>query len=220
MEGWKVGKFRTIQPEGRFLTFQLSNLPTFHLTSRDSADDQERLRARRDRVGQRGVRKFVGQILRAGKEPDERSALLRDVVADRPAQHRIAGLERIEDRALRRRPFDVELHLPVDLREPAGWRRTKNRIATILMWTAFACTLIPLGFVMFTVIQKGATAINWQFLTGNPIPVNVAPPGAPGGFQAAVVGTLIITGFAALSLQPNAGSQGRALPGEHERRAR
>jgi len=90
----------------------------------------------------------------------------------------------------------------VDLREPAGWRRTKNRIATILMWIAFVCTLIPLGFVMFTVIQKGANAITWQFLTGNPIPVNVAPPGAPGGFAAAIVGTLIITGFAAVIAIP------------------
>ena len=53
----------------------------------------------------------------AGEEPQERPALLRDVVADRPAQHRIAGLERVEDRALRGRALDVELHLAVDLRQ-------------------------------------------------------------------------------------------------------
>src|SRR5574341_934182 len=69
------------------------------------------LRPRRDPVGQRGVRRLMGQILLAGEEPQERSALLRDVVADRPAQHRIAGLERVEDRALRGRTLDVELHL-------------------------------------------------------------------------------------------------------------
>ena len=42
----------------------------------------------------------------------------------------------------------------VDLREPAGWRRTKNRIATTLMVLAFVIVLIPLGFVLFTVIAN------------------------------------------------------------------
>ena len=41
---------------------------------------------------------LVGQILLAGEEPHERAALLRDVVADRPTQHRIAVLEGVEDR--------------------------------------------------------------------------------------------------------------------------
>src|SRR2546426_4285281 len=79
--------------------------------------DQKRLRANRDRVGQRGIRRFVGQIPLAGEDPHERSALLRHVVADRPAQHRIARLERVEDRALRGPTLDVELHLAVDVRE-------------------------------------------------------------------------------------------------------
>src|ERR1700730_16187169 len=57
------------------------------------------------------------QILLAGEEPHERSALLRDVVADRPAQHRIAGLERVEDRALRGPAPDLGLHLAADLRQ-------------------------------------------------------------------------------------------------------
>jgi phosphate transport system permease protein len=89
----------------------------------------------------------------------------------------------------------------VDLREPAGWRRTKNQIATVLMWLAFAITLIPLGFVLFTVIQKGASAISWQFLTGGPIPPNVVALGT-GGMGPAVIGTLEITGFAALIAIP------------------
>ena len=66
---------------------------------------------------------LVGQILLAGEEPHERPALLRDVVADRPAQHRIAGLERVEDRALRGRTLDVELHLAVDARQRPQMRR-------------------------------------------------------------------------------------------------
>ena len=90
----------------------------------------------------------------------------------------------------------------VDLREPGGWRRSKNQIATFVMWFAFVATLIPLVFVLYTVISKGVTAISWSFLTSGPIPANVAPPGAPGGMGPAVVGTLIITGFAALMAIP------------------
>ena len=88
----------------------------------------------------------------------------------------------------------------VDLREPSGWRRTKNQIATVGMWVAFVVMLVPLGFVLFTVIGKGASAISWQFLTGT-IPVNVLPV-TFGGVGPAVYGTLVITGFAALMAIP------------------
>jgi phosphate transport system permease protein len=88
----------------------------------------------------------------------------------------------------------------VDLREPSGWRRTKNQIATVGMWVAFVVMLIPLGFVIFTVIAKGASAISWQFLTGN-IPINVLPV-TFGGVGPAVYGTLVITGLASLMAIP------------------
>ena len=89
----------------------------------------------------------------------------------------------------------------VDLREPSGWRRTKNQLATVAMWTAFAVMLVPLGFVLITVIGKGASAITWQFLTNGTIPINVLPV-TYGGVGPAVIGTLIITGFAALMAIP------------------
>jgi phosphate transport system permease protein len=88
----------------------------------------------------------------------------------------------------------------VDLREPSGWRRSKNQIATVGMWVAFAVMLVPLGFVLFTVIGKGASAISWQFLTGS-IPINVLPV-TFGGVGPAVYGTLVITGFASLMAIP------------------
>jgi phosphate transport system permease protein len=88
----------------------------------------------------------------------------------------------------------------VDLREPSGWRRTKNQLATVGMWVAFAVMLVPLGFVIFTVIAKGASAISWQFLTA-PIPINVLPV-TFGGVGPAVYGTLVITGFASLMAIP------------------
>src|ERR1700748_3927151 len=89
----------------------------------------------------------------------------------------------------------------VDLREPAGWGRNKNRIATWLMVLAFVLVLIPLGFVLYTVIAKGASAISWSFLTGSPIPPNVVPIGI-GGMWPAIYGTLVITGLAAVIAVP------------------
>jgi phosphate transport system permease protein len=88
----------------------------------------------------------------------------------------------------------------VDLREPPSWRRTKNRIATALMALSIVLVMIPLGFVIYTVIAKGASSISWSFLTGQ-IPPQVLPPGQ-GGIGPAIVGTLEITGFAALMAVP------------------
>jgi phosphate transport system permease protein len=89
----------------------------------------------------------------------------------------------------------------VDLREPAGWRRSKNRIMTTLMVAAFVITLIPLGFVLVTVIAKGASSISWSFLTGGPIPSIVAPAGT-GGMGPAVLGTIEIVALASVMAVP------------------
>jgi len=101
----------------------------------------------------------------------------------------------------------------IDLREPGGWRRSKNQIATWLMYLAFVIILIPLGLVIYEVIAKGAKAISWQFLTNSTIPPNVMPLGQ-GGMGAAVVGTLEITGFAALIAVP-LGILGAVYVGEY-----
>jgi phosphate transport system permease protein len=90
----------------------------------------------------------------------------------------------------------------IDLRETGGWRRTKNQIATFVMWSALVITAIPLVWVIYTVIQKGASAISWQFLSGSPIPANVMPLDTPGGMWPAILGTLEITAFAALIAIP------------------
>jgi phosphate transport system permease protein len=88
----------------------------------------------------------------------------------------------------------------VDLREPASWRRTKNQIMTVLMVLAMLLILVPLVFVLYTVISKGAGIISGQFLTAS-IPPNVLPAGI-GGMGPAVVGTLEITGLATLMAVP------------------
>jgi phosphate transport system permease protein len=88
----------------------------------------------------------------------------------------------------------------VDLREPAGWRRTKNRIATVVMVLALVLVIVPLGFVLYTVISKGASVIGWSFLTSG-IPPNVLPLGQ-GGMGPAVLGTIEITALATVMAVP------------------
>jgi len=88
----------------------------------------------------------------------------------------------------------------VGLQEPAGWRRTKNRIATALMVLSFVLVIIPLGFVLYTVIAKGISVISWSFLTGS-IPPQVLPANV-GGIGPAIVGTIEITALAAVMAVP------------------
>ena len=94
----------------------------------------------------------------------------------------------------------TEERLKLDLREPPSWRRTKNRIATVLMVLSFVLVIIPLGFVLFIVIAKGASVISWSFLT-SAIPVNVAPANE-GGIGPAIVGTIEIVALATVLAVP------------------
>ena len=87
-----------------------------------------------------------------------------------------------------------------DLREPKGWRRTKNRTMTALMVLSFILVIIPLGFVLFTVVAKGASVISWSFLTSS-IPPVTAPVGV-GGIGPAIVGTIEITVVATVMAVP------------------
>jgi len=94
----------------------------------------------------------------------------------------------------------TEAQPPPDLREPRSWRRTKDRIATGLMVLALLLVTLPLGWVIYAVIDRGASIISWQFLTSS-IPPAVAPADV-GGMGPAVLGTLLITGWATLMAVP------------------
>jgi phosphate transport system permease protein len=95
----------------------------------------------------------------------------------------------------------TEPQMGPNLQEPAGWRRTKNRIATVLMVVSFVLVIIPLVFVLYTVIAKGIKIISWSFLTSGPIPPNVAPANV-GGIGPAVIGTIEIVGLATVMAVP------------------
>jgi hypothetical protein len=69
----------------------------------------------------------MGQILTAGEESQERAPRPGPVIADRPAQHRICRLERVQDRTLCDLPFNLQLDIPVDVRERSEMSRKHNR---------------------------------------------------------------------------------------------
>jgi hypothetical protein len=102
---------------------ELPELILFALAPRYRSDDEQRLRARCNRVRQRCIRRLVRDIPFACEEPYERSALLRDLIANGPAKGGVGGLERVENRALCDRTGDVALQLCGELREPAQRRR-------------------------------------------------------------------------------------------------
>lgn len=64
------------------------------------------------------------QIVFAGEEAQERTALLRDLVTDRPTQHRVVGFQRIEDRPLGDGSCNVERHFAADVCQRSQvWRK-------------------------------------------------------------------------------------------------
>jgi hypothetical protein len=89
----------------------------------DRAYYQERLVSRRDRIRQRGIRRFVRQILLTGEEPHERPAPLSPMVADGALQHRIASLESVQDRPLRNLARNLKVYFAADLRQRSQMRR-------------------------------------------------------------------------------------------------
>src|SRR5262245_43857756 len=96
------------------------------LPAGNSPDDHERLGTSRYRFRERGVRRFVRQVLRAGEEAHEGASLLRNMVTDCSAQHRITGLEAVENRALRDFALHVQMDLAGNARELAQMRWQRN----------------------------------------------------------------------------------------------
>src|SRR5437588_5756245 len=86
------------------------------LPARDRTDLKEGLFPGGDVVRQWCVRRFVREILLAREEPYERAALSSRVVTYGAPQHRIGGLQCVEDGALRHRALHVERDLVADVK--------------------------------------------------------------------------------------------------------
>jgi phosphate transport system permease protein len=80
-----------------------------------------------------------------------------------------------------------------------GRRELKNGIATAAIVASFVIALIPLTFIVVYVVRAGSTVFGLNFLTED-LPFSNRRPG--GGMNAAIVGTLVITGTATAMAVP------------------
>ena len=73
---------------------------------------------------------------------------------------------------------------------------------TVLMVVSFVLVIIPLGFVLFTVIAKGASIISWSVPDRQPDPAERAARPSMGGIGPAILGTIEITALATVMAVP------------------
>jgi phosphate transport system permease protein len=78
-------------------------------------------------------------------------------------------------------------------------RAAVDRLMTSLVWLAFVVALVPLTSLIWTVIDRGAPQINSTFLTYSMFRTSLDQPT---GIYHALIGTLLITVFAALIAVP------------------
>jgi phosphate transport system permease protein len=78
-----------------------------------------------------------------------------------------------------------------------GPRRAKDRLVTLLIVSAFALALIPLLSLVFEVAKRGIPGLSLEFITSD-----ARGKIGGGGAAHALVGTLVITGVAALISVP------------------
>ncbi|SDD80851.1 phosphate ABC transporter permease PstA [Nocardioides lianchengensis] len=78
-------------------------------------------------------------------------------------------------------------------------RAAIDRLATGLVWSAFLVALVPLVWLIVTVVSNGISTINPEFLTYD---MRGVLGNEQGGLYHALIGTLLITGLAALISVP------------------
>jgi len=78
-----------------------------------------------------------------------------------------------------------------------GRRRAFDRLVTFAVVAAFALALVPLLSLLFEVAKRGLPGLDWEFLTGSPRGIV-----GGGGAAHAIVGTVVITGVAAVISVP------------------
>jgi phosphate transport system permease protein len=83
-----------------------------------------------------------------------------------------------------------------------GRRTVASRAFLLVLLLAFVVALIPLGSVIFALLQKGASSISWPFLSKLPSQPSLIAQNAIGGIGNAIEGTLIIAGLALLIAVP------------------
>ena len=83
-------------------------------------------------------------------------------------------------------------------RSVEGSRKSLDRLVTSVVTTAFAVAMVPLIWLVWTVLSKGLQRLDAEFFTSSMLGV----VGEGGGAYHAILGTLIITGLTALISVP------------------
>jgi phosphate transport system permease protein len=78
------------------------------------------------------------------------------------------------------------------------WRRALSHAIVALCALAVLVALLPLAMILFYVVQQGITSLNLDFFRRMPVPVGETG----GGMANAIVGSLIVSGLAALAAVP------------------
>ncbi len=78
------------------------------------------------------------------------------------------------------------------------WRTVKSQIIVGLCAASVLVALVPLALILFFVVAKGLSSLNWNFFTKMPVPVGEHG----GGMANSIVGTLMVTGLGALFAIP------------------
>jgi phosphate transport system permease protein len=89
--------------------------------------------------------------------------------------------------------------LPLWAASVEGRRGAVDRLMTSLVWTTFFVAVVPLVWLLWTVVRNGAPVINSQFLTFD---MRNVVGDQQGGIYHAIIGTLLVTFAAALISVP------------------
>ncbi|WP_372728133.1 phosphate ABC transporter permease PstA [Nocardioides sp.] len=80
-----------------------------------------------------------------------------------------------------------------------GRRSAVDRLATTLVWAAFGAALLPLAWLLVTVVTNGAPVLSPEFMTYS---MRNVIGDDQGGLYHALIGTLLVTGMATLISVP------------------
>lgn len=90
-------------------------------------------------------------------------------------------------------------HTPLSKRSPgSGFRRFKDRSASVMLTTAMVLAMIPLVLIIFEVTRRGIGVVNLEFFTATEPP----PRREGGGYAAGFFGTLYIMALSVVMAIP------------------
>src|SRR5215469_1687641 len=134
------------------------------LTAGDGPDDKQRFGAGGNRLRQWCVGRFVRNVFPTRKEAQKRPALLRQMIANCPAQHRIARFDRVHNRPNRYRSAYCELNFASHVRQGTKMRWQHHAYRSrchAIVWTSTDNTAGRSRTMGFHVSPASAEQYTW-----------------------------------------------------------